>query len=335
MKVEPEIIIKGSESTIYYTDPRDFVLIEEKILLLDGFSPFIKTINLGDLSIEQEFGQEGKGPGEFLIPTRIKIDQNDNLIVYDVRRRSLTRFTKNGVFVNSLIHSKIISDFDVDVKNNYVLLTKEGLSIKSGNSLIKITVLLGDTEIILDSLRVKEKLFIKEPSPVFANIPYAGALFLAVLPNKTILSLSSKEYKFTIFDKEYKKTKEYVHKSDKIVLSRKDEEDFFNKQIFINPAGEKTTGTPQYIKDKIDFPKYKDYVSGLFVDKHNKVIVVKTNLVEDGYRYIDFFNFNLNFIKRSKIKDSAMQVPVFYNGGYYQLEKTEDDYINLVNYNLK
>ena len=98
---EPVLTLGGADS-----GPESFYRLREETLAL-GNTGQIFVLDPGNLRIHvfdpegthlTTFGGEGQGPGEFQYPGSLVLSETGDLVVFDVRRRSILSFNEHGAF---------------------------------------------------------------------------------------------------------------------------------------------------------------------------------------------------------------------------------------------
>jgi hypothetical protein len=84
---------------------------QKNIRIFDSEGKYLKTI-----------GRPGQGPGELEMPTQIQITSRDELVVFDLRRRSLEYFSLNGEFLRrtSLIKVERPTRIIIDSNGDFI-----------------------------------------------------------------------------------------------------------------------------------------------------------------------------------------------------------------------
>ena len=86
----------------WFNSLKDFYVDKDgQIYCADGSDQKIKVFDRSGNPVFQ-FGQKGQGPGDFAFPNAIVVSKNDEIYVADMGLRNISKFTKNGKFINSV-----------------------------------------------------------------------------------------------------------------------------------------------------------------------------------------------------------------------------------------
>ena len=83
------------------------------------------------------------------------------------------------------------------------------------------------------------------------------------------------------------------------------------------------------VRQKVTFPKYKPYISDLFIDDNGYILVeVPERTDSDDTRYYDVFMPEGGFVNR--VEMMTLRTPAVFRGGYLYMGKSSDDELPVV-----
>lgn len=267
-----------SHGAIYILDKKLNTVVK-----LDSSGGFVKTI-----------GRSGQGPGEFISPRNLSINNQDQLTVFDRRNRKFLFFKNDGTLVKELI-----LHFDA----------VEGFCLNNGNFLFRENVLdreTGKFENILsiynkDLKKIKEigrielpNRFSKKIKGIQYNLPWT------VYKNRIISGTPGKDYQLKIFNLDGELEKIIKKEYRKIPPSQT------YKEKYIEPV-KRNPRVYNLIKDKLYFPDYLPPYHYLMVDESGRIYVQTYETEADTGNYIfDIFDLEGKLISRFPIKDFGL-----------------------------
>jgi len=104
LTLEEDLVIGGGVNEVEpaFLSVRTFKIDdEENIYVLDNKAHKIKVFNKTG-KLVREFGEKGQGPGELDFPTNIELYSENQLIVFNMRGRKMSLFSRNGEFIKDL-----------------------------------------------------------------------------------------------------------------------------------------------------------------------------------------------------------------------------------------
>lgn len=235
-----------AEGNIYVAD-----MSNHRIQVFDRTGAYQKTI-----------GRQGQGPGEFEMPTDIRINRWNGIICVKDRVRSIETFNKKGEFIKSIKLSSAVQDFfPVDDNVFYLILRRSSNEeLKSVNAMVKI-----------NDIGEEIRKFGEFPFPIYMkkrgggtlvmSSGYETALFINLIDQNKILYGYSKDYELNVLD----------INGDMLFKIRK-EADI-----------PKFTPQEKAKFKKIPLPEDKPYFFSLLSDSKNR-IYVQRNKSEEGIR---------------------------------------------------
>lgn len=254
---------------------------EENIYILDTKAHKIKVFNkTGQLL--KAFGEKGQGPGELDTPTNIELYSENQLVVFNMRGRKLSLFSRNGEFIKDLSMEKhgMILRIRVDSQGivyGYSMLREES------NRIIKVDKFDSNLNLISNMVTLENKIdyLSIEAVPTY--------LYFHVIDDHFVWGYAS-DYVLHIVDPDGNEVRRIIRDYDPIGLTKKDKERITKE--FAN--------LPSIIKLKFpdDYPAF-DW----FYPSVNGGIVVRTNeKTADESNYFDFFDSEGRYIAKIPFK---------------------------------
>lgn len=106
---------------------RDFCVKDNKIYICDSKSSDVKIYSMDGILINK-IGEKGKGPGEFMAPTAIAVDDK-NIFIGDIESKKLSIFNKNN---NTYIKDFPLLDVkEIEVFNNNIFVSYSDFTTKT------------------------------------------------------------------------------------------------------------------------------------------------------------------------------------------------------------
>lgn len=178
--------IGGMQDTVLYSPSGIITDKKGNIFVLDYVGKFAKKFSSKGKFINK-YGRPGKGPGEFLYPAKIYLDEKDSVYIYDSSNNILTAFLKNVKQIHMKAGTLAVEFCPLNEKNIIVLKS----SIKSPKILEKYDInskLLNEFTEIFDIKSLPRELFLighllkgkilKISSTKFVHIPdYFNQMF--------------------------------------------------------------------------------------------------------------------------------------------------------------
>lgn len=259
-----------------------YILDDKRILQYDKDGKFIKTI-----------GGEGQGPGEFMSPCKLFLDNKDNLYVND-QGKSLTVFNNKGEFLKLIKLNFSIPVFPPSSGNFYVdsrgflyalsrEFTESGIKkafVKSDSSgsILKKTHTFLETEINSQSS--------SGVGGVMGGVfhPYSIETHFCPIQEKLICIGDNSKYKFFIIDLEGNTQTVFSKDEESRAISKKE------KKILGGSEG-------------MVFPDHRPFFKGLLSDEKGRIYVIriKSILETDKTERIDIFSKDGHYLYRMKL----------------------------------
>lgn len=313
--VSPISLTEDKDRNIYISDYRT-----NNIKKFDLNGKFIKII-----------GRKGEGPGDLSGPTLINYI-NNKIIVFDSKNSRFCFFNTNGTFISS-------------VKQKFGLYPKKIRIFQDKNILIEYKKFFfneNDTQdsiikIFSDSLEKEQTLYkqqvllgsMKDQSIVH---PFPYLVFWDVSVKNEIIIGYSEKYMFNIINKNNKKLSSFKHTYKPVKINETDKENFFKTIVFYK--GGRRIKTPETVKNKIKFKKYKPPFKSILADIQGNILVFLEKNENHESNYFDVFNpkgefiSNVQLIFENKEFNNTFKPDKLIpgkNGSYWLLGKDEDD----------
>jgi len=315
--LEEELIIgekEGLEEYMFSAITSLAVDDDEDIYAMDIRQNNIRVFNKNGI-YQKTIGRKGQGPGEIEMPTQILITCLNELVVYDLRMRSLNFFSLGGEFLRRTILSKMLrpARFGLDSNGDFIGLFgfmeerfKEGL-------------------IKFSSKQEKVFTFAKlDPEP-YSLISKPKLLFGLTKENNIIWALSSK-YEIQIINSGGELIRRIVKDYDPIEITEEDK-----KKIIFRIYVRETLPPGQ----KADFPKYFYPIDDLHVDDEDRIFVRTFENAEDRYcYYYDVFDPEGYYVAKVPLK-AAPDLPIIWKKNkLYTVEADEEGYQTIKRYKV-
>lgn len=290
--------------------------------VLDAKAPRVyKFSNQGMLILT--FGNRGEGPGDFIMPHKIYITPEDNVIVNE-SRDFVSLFSKDGKFLKRIkvpnglelnyLNSNLFYAWDwVPEGKKQVLLNQNGEIKKSFYSISRETF----------SVNVPDETGRLVMFNYF-NEDYCPFLIHDRYDDYSIMAVSNK-YEITLVDNKGDILRK-INRSVKPYPISSEEKKYFLEMI------DSRRNLPGFIKKKFikKIPKYKNYFSRILItEKYIWIFRIKENIVTDKFIPIDLFSIEGKYIGSVKIKN----LPIYISSKYMYFDETDaDDDLLLVRY---
>ncbi len=275
---------------IYLLDSR-----QRKILKYDKEGRFIKTI-----------GKVGQGPGEFVFPLKLFLDEKDNLYVND-QGRSIIVYDRDGNFKSFFKAKKPISDFYIDKDENIYTLTREF----SESGVLKIFVKFdregNELKKIAKFLEVDVKVIRRGGGGVMGGVkhPYSFDTFFCSLQGDYLCYGENSEYKLFIYDLEGNLKKIFSKEERSQSISAEEKEKLSRTEgVFI--------------------PPYRPFFKGILSDEKGRIWVIRTKslLERDKTEKIEIFSKNGVYLYELELH---FLPKIIRNGNIWVIDKDEEE----------
>jgi len=275
---------------------------EENIYVLDSKAHKIKIFDKTGQLIK-EFGEKGPGPGELDMPSNIELYSENQLIVFNMRGRKMSLFSRDGEFIKDLPMEKYgrISRIRVDSQGSFY-----GYStlFEESSQIIKVDKF--DSDLNLGSnivaMEIKTDFSSIEPIPTF--------LYFHVINNNFVWGYASK-YVLHIVDPGGNEVRRIIRDYDPVELTKEDKEKI-TKEFPSLPPGYKLKFPDAYPAFDWFYPGIK---GGIVVRTHEKTA--------DDSNYFDFFDSEGRYIAKVPFKFLPR---AWINDKVYFAEEDEEGY---------
>ena len=243
--------------TAFYVGPKENIYCldgqERKIIAFDKQGKFL-----------YDFGQEGKGPGEFLYPNGIVVSSIDTSIyIFDSGHRNISKFTMNGTYIKSIRFDNYITKMSIFKSGNLIIEFAE-INVKNiENTKYKLILLDNELSIINDSLYMEtvSNLALIEGSSdgrMFSiKVPFAPQMVWKIIGNKLYVGYNER-YEISVFDENGIYLKGITKKVKRQKVTSSDKENWIEEVL------EKYKNRPQFSLsimkkslENVDIPHYK------------------------------------------------------------------------------
>jgi len=309
---EKEEYMFGYTVSIAVNDNGDIYILDiqqKNIRVFDRRGKYVKTI-----------GRPGQGPGEMEMPTQIQITSQNELVAFDLRRRSLEYFSLDGEFLrrNPLIKVERPTRIIIDSNGDFIC----GMGIIEENR-PKVALMKFNSD--------QEKEFVItmfDPFSMFADpfSPYKyriirpGLLFEVTKENNILWAISS-EYELKILNSEGKTIKILVKDYVPVEITENDKKEIiFNRYRTETPPEERNIVFPKYF-----YPINGNSDIGISTDEKGNIFVRTYEKAPDssGY-YYDVFDPEGYFITKVNLK-AASDLPIIWKKNkLYTIEADEE-----------
>jgi len=305
LTLEEDLVIGGGVDEVEpaFLSVRTFKIDdEENIYVLDNKAHKIKVFNKTG-KLVREFGEKGQGPGELDFPTNIELYSENQLIVFNMRGRKVSLFSRNGEFIKDLPMEKHgrISRIRIDSQGSFY-----GYSMLREESSRKIKVDKFDSNLNLASnivtMEIKIDFYSIEAVPTY--------LYFHVINDNFVWGYASK-YVLHIVDPDGNEVRRIIRDYDPVELTKKDKERI-TKEFSSMPPSIK-------LKFPAAYPPFDWFYPGI-----NGGIVVRTHeKTADDSNYFDFFDSEGRFIAKIPFKFLPR---AWKNDKVYFAEEDEEGY---------
>jgi len=254
---------------------------EENIYVLDSKAHKIKVFDKTG-QLVKVFGKKGQGPGELDFPTNIELYSENQLIVFNMRGRKMSLFSKNGEFIKDLPMEKLgrISRIRVDSQGSFY-----GYSMLREESSRKIKVDKFDSNLNLVSnivtMENKIDYYSIEAVPTF--------LYFHVINDNFVWGYASK-YVLHIVDPDGNEVRRIIRDYDPVEFTKKDKERI-TKEFSSMPSS-----------IKLKFPDVYPPFDWFYPSANGGIVVRTHEKTADDSNYFDFFDAEGRYIAKIPFK---------------------------------
>lgn len=272
---------------------------EQNIYVLESGNKRIQKFDKNGRYL-QTIGRRGQGPGEFEDPSRILIDNLDNICVLD--GISIEEFDNSGKYLRTIIGRVPILDLALTLDG--VFIAKINVISPDAGSNRAIVKLDSNGALVKTIAQFPFGLGLSKRGMVETNY-YRFDLFFAALSTQKFVYAYSREYKLIIADVSGRILSTYSKVGDEKPVTGKEKTAIKDK--FQVPAA---------IKEKMVFPKNRPYFNQLMCDDEGHIYVIREKSVLDSTRdfEIDIFNKDGCYVysTRTSQKPYLIKEGIFY-----------------------
>lgn len=307
------------ELSIGNEDDDDYIFVKVRKLAVDD-QDNIYVLDRGKCQVKvfdkhgtyiRSFGRKGQGPGEFLSPKDLIVDEKNKTIhILDYGNRKIVRYHFNGTFDSELKLKKGGPlCFFMDPDRFY--LVRYSFINDHGDWYYKIIKYNLDGKILLQSEEFTH--------PKYNTVEYGGLVISAPLPfeprayftcdSKSNLYFGfSDKYKIIAFDTAFNKLKVIQKNNPELIKVSKEDKD-----NFINELKEalKKKGLPHGpVLKRIKFPEYHPIFDGIWINDKDRVLVQSPS--KDDMVHIDVFNSKGVYVEKMIINKPSDGISLDY-----------------------
>ena len=293
---------------------------------------FYKFDNQGNFI--HSFGREGQGPGELQIPTFIRVNKQDEIVILD-NRKKLSIFNTKGNLIREI---SIDSNHQIaTLLENGNILAMRGL-IKPDDGIIELPIVLCNSDL--------EETKVLVPGQKIVNLSRANKINgLNMSPDFFVWSISNghicvgnleKGYEFSMYNTVGKLLRKIRKEYNPVKVPQELKEQVLKR--FERPALES-------IRKKIYFPDYFPPFQYYFMDDKGRLFVMTYEKGNNPREFLyDIFNPEGIFIGRTKLSNygdfllTQRKSPLYVvakNNRLYCVREKESGYMELVVYKTK
>jgi len=313
--------------------PTDLALdSQDNLFVLDYKGFCIKKFDPEGRHIKT-FGRKGEGPGEMMNAFYMAAFPNDQIVIYDFGNNRFSVYDNDGDVFNSAGINKIgwrpISDLHIDRNGNLYMESRE-IDFQHNDEPSKISVsrLELDTmaETVVDSAFIKERLEIRHgQGALVTQKPFREKLLWGITPAGNIVLANSGNYHMKIYSSDLKLVREFHRETEKTEVTEKDKEDYLHRF--------EDEENFEWVRSKVEFPKYKPYFEELFIDGEGYLLCQLEGDDEDTQQF-DVFSPEGKYINRVTLP-RLQKTAILTNGCIYTIKDPEDEDPVVIRYRLE
>lgn len=309
LDLREEILIKESEDRPQYmfrriwdlaVDSNGFVYVldDERIIKFDNQGNYIATI-----------GKKGQGPGEFMQPHKLFLDQKGNLYVND-QGAFILEYSQEGSFKKLVRLSFSIPAFPVELRNFYVdeqgyiyAFHREYSESGIHKNLLKVDRQGQILKKIADFPEMSVKLTPRKGGRIVGGIihPYSSSCFFCPVGNSFLCFGENMDYKLFLVD---------LAGNIQMVFSKRE------RAHPISSEEKKKLGEGK------ELPHHRPFFKGLLSDEKGRIYVIRTKSILDKSQIedIDIFSRDGIYLYRTSLKHTPQ---VIKDGCIYVVSEDE------------
>ncbi len=276
---EELFVLDMDEQTIYFFDPKG--------------------------QFNKKIGRVGKGPCEFLGAHKFELIEQSKLVVVDNGNRRFTILDPYGIEDCKIFsypkEIKIVKDFKVDNKNEIFI---ESIDVKFIDKKMQKRTILSkyDENFKFISVIDSSDYYIERkklgPNKVKVRVPYPNKMIWDILPNNNVIVGNVHKDVVRIYTGS---SCEKISLSvEKIFINQKHKEYYFKTNSFLQEDGTWKQEAPIYVRNSLEFPKYRPLINDFIVDPTNKKILINISTDRGNPNYL-ICNLDGKVLKRIKL----------------------------------
>jgi hypothetical protein len=319
----------NDENSTFYSSVFIAVDSDGNILALDTENCRIQKFSeKGDFLYT--IGRKGQGPGEFVRPSELILDMNDNVHVRESRK--LHKFKKTGEYIESISLGSLYRSIGI-TKEGHILAMAQ---ISSPTELSDDVCLLAP-----DGNKIKTIASYSKPRPDYSlKINLTGSsiqprLNLCPLSAENAVYSHSSSYRLYIVNSSGELSLIFEKDEPPIPFTQKEKNQQIDEMLErLNKGGQQFSR--REIEKAFNFPKMKPIFSSLQNDDEQNIYVwiLRSYAVDqdDKFPYFDFFNKDGYYLYRVKTRPLPK---IIKNGHLYCDERDKEGYVYIKRYKIK
>ena len=300
---------------------------EGQVYVLDYKMYCVKKFGPGG-ELLRTFSRKGEGPGELGRAYRMAITPQGRLVVFDADNHRFTVFDRSGDYVDARAFQGWVTGLHVlpdgSLILRYSIMTEDWM--KRG-SLYRVSRLAPDlvAETVIDSAFIQESEIVQATGTSMTTVgkPFIGQFHVAVSPAGNILTALGDEYRVKILTPSLEPIHEITRAVARVGVTKADKEEYFQ---FFKDSDE---NFQIMVRQKVQFPKHKPYISALFTDHNGYILVeVPESTGSDDTMYYDVFSPGGRFVNR--VEMTTLRTPVVFRNGFLYMGMSSGDELPVV-----
>jgi len=197
----------------------------KQIYVLDRGSNLIKIFDQ-DGKFVSHFGGKGNGPGEFIQPTRMFIDDKDQKYIYDLQLSKLNIFSTNNKFKKSLTLPGLIHNVK-KINGGFVIQRLEFEYKGNIRYVINTYGIYNEKLKLVKDFHKSSYPSAKKSGRSLVQIPFKSDDYWEVVDGKKILIFDSEKFLVNIYDNHGRKIEKFENPQEKEAIKQNEKEEIF------------------------------------------------------------------------------------------------------------
>ncbi len=267
----------------------------------------------------QTIGRKGQGPGEFMRPFNILLDEQDNIYLMEIRRLHL--FDPKGNFMKSFVPPMFIMGFAAESEGNII---GQGLVSSEKAQNFGVMILDNEGKIIKTIAEYPGMSMVSRKDATFSfNHSYRPQLVFSPVEKKGAVYGYGSEYKLIVTD--FSGEAFLIIKKDEPSqsISRREKNKIID-DVLEDTADEEEGRWPRdVVEEGADFPDHRPFFNGVGTDDLGRIYVSKQKSILDESQDLEFDIFGPDgyYLYRAKLSF----IPDLIKDGYlYQRTYSEE-----------